>query len=183
VQGDFASDTNPKKDVARKMIGIVRQIDGSFPSSTGVFPAGYHEVDCTTCHRGSVKPETEPAKEFYNRNESLGGPAPQVTPAVNLKVLPPGTQVHGGGVMHEFRNSLRVDCSFCHGGGRPFEAEANPRKDIARNMILLVRQINSNFPGTGVFPNGPQAVTCWTCHHGEPHPTSVNNKDYGAPKQ
>src|SRR5215467_3755822 len=113
VQGDMASDTNPKKDIARKMIGIVRQIDGSFPSSTGVFPAGYHEVDCTTCHRGSVKPETEPAKEFYNRNESLGGPAPQITPAVNLKVLPPGTQVHGGGIMHEFRNSLRVDCSFC----------------------------------------------------------------------
>ena len=99
VQGDFANDSNPKKDIARKMIGIVRQIDGTFPSSTGVFPAGYHEVDCTTCHRGSVKPETEPAKEFFNRNESLGGPAPQVTPAVNLKVLPPGTQVHGGGIM------------------------------------------------------------------------------------
>jgi hypothetical protein len=50
----MASDNNPKKDIARKMIGMVRQIDGSFPSSTGVFPAGYHEVDCTTCHRGSV---------------------------------------------------------------------------------------------------------------------------------
>jgi hypothetical protein len=182
VQGDFASDTNPKKDIARKMIGIVRQIDGSFPSSTGMFPAGYHEVDCTTCHRGSVKPETEAPKEFYNRNESLGGPPPQITPGVNLKVLPPGTQVHGGGVMHEFRNSLRVDCSFCHGGGRPFEAEANPRKDIARNMILLVRQINTNFPGMGVFPNGPQAVTCWTCHRGDPHPTSINNKAYDPPK-
>jgi hypothetical protein len=34
----------------------------------------------------------------------------------------------------------------------------------------------------GVFPNGPQAVTCWTCHRGDPHPTSINNKDYGAPK-
>ena len=37
VQGDMASDSNPKKDIARKMIAIVRQIDGSFPSSTGVF--------------------------------------------------------------------------------------------------------------------------------------------------
>ena len=36
---------------------------------------------------------------------------------MNLKVLPPGTQVHGGGVMHVFRNSLHVDCSFCHGCG------------------------------------------------------------------
>jgi hypothetical protein len=29
-------------------------------------------------------------------------------------------------------------------------------------MILLGRQINRNFPDTGVFPNGTQAVTCYT---------------------
>ena len=182
VEGDFASDANLKKDIARKMIGIVRQIDGSFPSSTGLFPAGYHEVDCTTCHRGSVKPETKPPQEFYNRAEALGAPPPRVTPGVNLKVLPPDTQVHGGGVMHEFRESLNVDCSYCHGAGRPFEAEANPRKDIARNMILLVRQVNANFPGTGVFPNGTQVVTCYTCHRGNPHPDSVGNRRYDPPK-
>lgn len=182
VNGDLASDANPKKDIARRMIGMVRQIDGSFPSSTGVFPAGYHEVDCTTCHHGTVKPETKAPQEFYNRNESLGGPAPRITPGVNLKVLPPGTQVHGGGVMHDFRDSLNVDCSYCHGGGRPFEAEANPRKDIARTMILMVRQINANFPGTGVFPDGMSVVTCYTCHRGTPHPESVGNKRYDAPK-
>ena len=49
-------------------------------------------------------------------------------------------------------------------------------------MILLVRQINANFPGMGVFPNGPQAVTCWTCHRGDPHPTAINNKAYDPPK-
>src|SRR5262245_59346029 len=59
VQGDFASDANPKKDVARKMISMVRLIDTSFPSSVGNFPDGYHEVDCVTCHRGSVKPEIQ----------------------------------------------------------------------------------------------------------------------------
>src|ERR1051325_6209678 len=58
VQGDFAADTNPNKETARKMIAMVRLIDTSFPSSAGVFPDGYHEVDCSTCHRGSVKPET-----------------------------------------------------------------------------------------------------------------------------
>ena len=84
--------------------------------------------------------------------------------------------------MHEFRDSLSVDCSFCHGAGRSFEAEANPRKDIARNMILIVRQINRNFPGTGVFPNGTQAVTYYTCHRGDPHLESVGNKRYDAPK-
>src|SRR5258708_738890 len=59
VQGDFAADTNPKKDTARKMIAMGRIIDTSFPSGAGVFPDGYHEVDCSTCHRGSAKPETK----------------------------------------------------------------------------------------------------------------------------
>src|SRR5437870_10064168 len=49
VQGDFAADTNPKKEIARKMIAMVRLIDTSFPSSAGAFPDGYHEVDCSTC--------------------------------------------------------------------------------------------------------------------------------------
>src|SRR5262245_49098446 len=61
--GDFASDSNPKKETARKMIAMVRQIDASFPASAEVFPEGYHEVDCITCHRGSTKPETKATRE------------------------------------------------------------------------------------------------------------------------
>ena len=153
VQGDFASDANPKKEVARKMIAMVRQIDASFPSSAGVFPAGYHEVDCSTCHRGNVKPETKAPREFFNRQESLGQVNLTIRPGVNLKVLPPNTQVHGdGSVMHEFRDALNVDCSYCHGGGKPLEADVNPRKEIARNMILLVRKVNANFPAREFTP-------------------------------
>jgi photosynthetic reaction center cytochrome c subunit len=182
VQGDFASDTNPNKEMARKMIAMVRQIDGTFPSSAGVFPAGYHEVDCNTCHRGSVKPETKAAREFFNRPESLGSPPPVITPGVNLKVLPPDTRVHGdGSVMHDFRDALNVDCGYCHGGGKPFQTDENPRKEIARKMIALVRQINANFPGTGVFPVGTQVVVCYTCHRGEPHPPAVGNVRYDPP--
>src|SRR6202158_729916 len=73
VQGDFAADGNPKKEMARKMIGMVRLIDTSFPSSAGAFPEGYHEVDCMTCHRGSVKPETKAPRKFYNRLNALSG--------------------------------------------------------------------------------------------------------------
>jgi hypothetical protein len=85
--------------------------------------------------------------------------------------------------MHDFRDALNVDCGFCHGGGRAFENESNPRKDIARNMILMVQQINRNFPDTGVFPSGLQMVTCWTCHRGDTHPANVFNKNYGPPKE
>ena len=186
VQGDFAADTNPKKEIARKMIAMVRLIDTSFPSSAGVFPDGYHEVDCSTCHRGNVKPETVASSKFYNRGNSLGEPAPAQRPGVSLKLLPPDTHVHGAdSLMGEFRDALNVDCNYCHGGGRPQEVDINPRKDIARKMIMLVRQINSNFPGTGVFPVGDQAVTCWTCHRGDTHPVSLGNKRYDlpAPKQ
>jgi hypothetical protein len=184
VQGDFASDDNPKKAVARKMIAMLGQIDASFPSSAGAFPAGYHEVDCITCHRGSVKPETKAPNEFINRGESTGQTVPGNAPGVNLKVLPPDTRVHGdGSVMHDFRDALNVDCGFCHGAGKPYEVDANPRKDIARGMILLVRKVNANFPGTGVFPVGPQAVTCYTCHRGETHPLAIANASYPPPEK
>ena len=183
VQGDFASDENPKKEVARKMISMVRLIDTSFPSSAGVFPDGYHEVDCSTCHRGNVKPETVAPSKFYNRGNSLGNPPPAQVPGVSLKLLPVETHVHGAdSLMGEFRDALRVDCNYCHGGGKPQEWDLNPRKDIARKMIMLVRQINAQFPGTGVFPVGEQKVTCWTCHRGDPHPVSLGNKAYPPPQ-
>jgi hypothetical protein len=182
VQGDFAADTNPKKEIARKMISMVRLIDTSFPSSTGAFPDGYHEVDCSTCHRGSLKPEITAPRKFYNLGNSLGNPPPAQTPGVSLKLLPPDTHVHGAdSLMGEFRDALSVDCNYCHGGGKPQEWDLNPRKDIARKMIMLVRQINAQFPGTGVFPVGEQKVTCWMCHRGDTHPVSLSNKRYDPP--
>src|SRR4029453_2224374 len=182
VQGDFAADGNPKKEMARKMIGMVRVIDTSFSSANGVFPDGYHEVDCLTCHRGSVKPETVAPKKYYNRANSLGdGPFPQ-RPTISLKLLPAGTPVHGpDSIMGEFRDALNVDCAYCHGGDKPQEIDVNPRKDMARKMIMLVRQINQNFPAAGVFPVGPQVVTCYTCHRGDPHPVSLSNRRYELP--
>src|SRR5437867_472905 len=183
VQGDFAADTNPKKEIARNMISMVRLIDTSFPSSAGVFPDGYHEVDCSTCHRGSVKPETMAPRKFYNRGNSLGNPPPPQTPGVSLKLLPVETHVHGAdSLIVEFRDALSVDCNYCHGGGKPQEYDLNPRKDIARKMIMLVRQINAQFPGTGVFPAGEQKVTCWTCHRGDVNPVSLANKAYPPPQ-
>jgi hypothetical protein len=181
-EGDFAAEGHPKKDMARKMISMVRMIDTSFPSTQGVFPAGYHEVDCLTCHRGKVKPETMAPQKYYNRANSLGdGPFPQ-RPTINLKLLPPGTPVHGyDSLMGDFRDALSVDCPYCHGGGVSQEIDVNPRKDMARKMIMLVRQINANFQGTGVFPVGQQVVTCYTCHRGDPHPMSVSNRRYEMP--
>jgi len=53
VQGNFASDENPKKETARHMIQMVQEINGKFPD-------GKMLVTCYTCHRGETQPKTAP---------------------------------------------------------------------------------------------------------------------------
>lgn len=53
VQGDFASDEKPEKEMARKMIVMTREINAKFPD-------GKQHVSCFTCHRGDHHPKTEP---------------------------------------------------------------------------------------------------------------------------
>lgn len=55
VRGDFASDDNPKKTVARMMIGMAQDINAKFPPVEGKM-----YVTCYTCHRGKNMPETTP---------------------------------------------------------------------------------------------------------------------------
>jgi hypothetical protein len=58
VQGDNASDENPHKVIARKMITMTKEINAKFPD-------GKEHVTCYTCHRGvhepAVAPEAKPA--------------------------------------------------------------------------------------------------------------------------
>ncbi len=53
VQGNFASDENPKKEVARHMITMTQTINGNFSE-------GKLRVSCYTCHRGEPEPKTAP---------------------------------------------------------------------------------------------------------------------------
>ncbi|MGA3188542.1 MAG: c-type cytochrome [Bryobacteraceae bacterium] len=53
VQGNFASDENPKKEIARHMITMTQQINGNFNE-------GKLRVSCYTCHRGEPEPKTAP---------------------------------------------------------------------------------------------------------------------------
>ena len=53
VQGNMASDENPKKETARHMIQMVQEINGKFPD-------GKMLVTCYTCHRGETQPKTAP---------------------------------------------------------------------------------------------------------------------------
>ena len=53
MAGNYASDENPKKDEARKMIRMTQQINTNFPDSKMY-------VSCYTCHRGEPQPKTAP---------------------------------------------------------------------------------------------------------------------------
>jgi len=53
VQGNNASDENPKKEVARHMIKMTQEINGKFHD-------GKLRVSCYTCHRGEAEPKTAP---------------------------------------------------------------------------------------------------------------------------
>jgi hypothetical protein len=53
VQGNFPSDENPKKEIARHMITMTQQINGNFSE-------GKLRVSCYTCHRGEPEPKTAP---------------------------------------------------------------------------------------------------------------------------
>ena len=94
----------------------------------------------------------------------------------NLKVLT--ADVNVGQVMQRFTVGLGVQCSYCHALG-DFASDENPKKEMAREMLLMIKQINRSFPDAGndfansrylPFPEGKQYVTCYTCHQGETKP-------------
>jgi hypothetical protein len=58
VQGNnYASDDNPKKDVARQMITMVDGLNAGFNAAMGDTKA---HITCFTCHRGETAPKTAP---------------------------------------------------------------------------------------------------------------------------
>jgi hypothetical protein len=61
--------------------------------------------------------------------------------------------------------SLGVKCNYCH--VNPFAKDDKPTKQTARQMIRMVVDLNK-----GSF-NGEKAVSCYTCHRGNPRPVSV----------
>jgi hypothetical protein len=92
-----------------------------------------------------------------------GPPAPEPT---NLKVLRVGTEAEVRQVMQTFTAGLGVQCSYCHVESS-FASDANPKKDLARQMIRLTQKINADFPDRKMH------VSCYTCHRGEMEPRTA----------
>lgn len=98
-----------------------------------------------------------------------GGP-PQ--PHKNLKIL---TDEEVRPAMGAYRAALGVQCTYCHVAG-DFASDANPKKDVARSMITMNREIDSKFLA------GKTQATCYTCHRGEAMPKTVAEAAPAAPK-
>ncbi len=71
-----------------------------------------------------------------------------------------------GKVMNIMTASLGVNCQFCH-EGTDFAKEAVGHKDIGREMIEMTLQLNKH------HFEGRDAVSCFTCHRGQKHPTAM----------
>ncbi len=85
----------------------------------------------------------------------------------NLKVLgaTPADSLNQG--MHLISGELGVDCEYCHAEMMDWVADEKKTKDVARDMMTMMMELNRR------FFKGEQVVTCYTCHRGQPIPTST----------
>ncbi|MCP9750353.1 c-type cytochrome [Ferruginibacter sp. HRS2-29] len=93
----------------------------------------------------------------------------------NLQVLPKNISAKElDKIMEGFNEGLGVGCNYCHTKNvttkdLEFDKDSKPEKEMARKMMLLTNDINKKY-----FPESKdiQAVTCYTCHHGNPMPAT-----------
>jgi photosynthetic reaction center cytochrome c subunit len=96
--------------------------------------------------------------------EKEGKKGPPPTPK-NLKILTGESGEQVIMTMRAFRTALGVQCTFCHVQG-DFASDDNPKKETARMMLTMAREINSK------FPDGKRHVSCYTCHRGATEPAT-----------
>ena len=106
-----------------------------------------------------------------------GQAAGQVRTPQNLQVLPKDwTLQQVQQQMRGFAAALGVECSHCHVGTMQERSkDDNPKKGIARKMILMTNAINADLlKGVGEAPAaGAAKVTCFTCHRGAIKPLNA----------
>ena len=104
-----------------------------------------------------ASPDGPKAKDVYQNVKVLGdlsvGEFTRLMVAMNSWVAP--------------KEGPNAACLYCHTNN--FAEDTKYQKVVARKMIQMTRDINSNWK-QHVADTG---VTCWTCHRGQPVPTNV----------
>ncbi|MDA1183044.1 MAG: c-type cytochrome [Acidobacteria bacterium] len=105
--------------------------------------------------------------------------SPAEEPLQNIQVFPAGTtRTQLLSTMNAMNESLGVQCVYCHVAGAPgqrpdFVSDANPKKDIARRMMLFRDKINEDMPAVLGAASSSTRVLCSTCHRGVPIPRQI----------
>lgn len=97
----------------------------------------------------------------------------------NLELLPADIEKRQlVGIMRDWAGVLGVRCNHCHVGpdnlvGMDFASDEKASKRTARRMLIMVRAVNRELltalPSVASGEDH-QAVTCYTCHRGQPRP-------------
>ncbi len=99
----------------------------------------------------------------------------------NLKVFPKTIEKRElVDTMRQWNQALGVHCDFCHEQKVPgdfqsmdFASDKIGHKEVARRMFTMVRDLNGGpLPRAAGEPDA--AVSCVTCHHGLPSPTTLD---------
>jgi hypothetical protein len=100
---------------------------------------------------------------------------------VNTKVIPhktPVTEVLG--MMRNFTSDLGVRCMYCHVGkeGAPlttydFPSDEKRTKLVARQMMLMLAEVNRRIDTLPERPKPELVATCATCHRGLNRPVPL----------
>jgi Photosynthetic reaction centre cytochrome C subunit len=100
---------------------------------------------------------------------------------VNTKVIPhktPVTEVIG--MMRNFTSDLGVRCTYCHMGkeGEPlttydFPSDEKRTKLVARQMMLMLAEVNRRIDTLPERPKPEVVATCATCHRGLNRPVPL----------
>jgi len=115
-----------------------------------------------------------------------GAQAPHKFPPdslVNTRVIARTTPVINViGTMRNFTSYLGVRCQYCHVGeeGQPlaqfdFVSDTKRTKVVAREMMLMVAEVNRRLDSLPGRTNPGLQVTCNTCHRGASRPVPLAN--------
>src|SRR5690242_5454790 len=81
----------------------------------------------------------------------------------NIEILKGKKASRLPGMMQALTSLLGVNCTYCHVKDK-WDSEEKPAKQTTRKMFKMIGGINKD------YFDGKNAVSCWTCHRGSPHP-------------
>jgi photosynthetic reaction center cytochrome c subunit len=137
------------------------------PASTSPAPAATEErADPQAIRKFNEEKVAELEKQIAGKEDQPSG--------VVFKNIQMFTPVPAGRLLKMmqlgFSNSLGVSCAHCHVVGE-WDKEDKPQKQVARDMMKMVRTINNDLLKNIKNLKGPNPiVNCTTCHRGQVKP-------------